>query len=158
MTAPVAAPLALPQGQFLHWEEVADDPTNISRILRRAGQRRLAFPVGRGAQRTPHAGWRDLRQPQKTLVELPQGPQLAGGGVFQNAGCCGLPVLHGAESDPRQDGPGDCLPGFSSAMGPGAKRRADVGNGVTECQPQGVVAVRKGPFLLRHCGASDAQP
>jgi len=67
-------------------EGVADDPTNISSVLRGTGKDCFACPVGYWAKFTTHAGWCDFRQSQKSLVDLPKRPLMAGHGLHPQRG------------------------------------------------------------------------
>ena len=78
---PLLRPALLERGFFRGG--VADDPTDISSVLRGAGKRRAALTVGRRENPSPDAGRRDFRQPKKSLVEVSRRSLMAGDDLHQ---------------------------------------------------------------------------
>ena len=78
---PLLRPALLERGFFRGG--VADDPTDISSVLRGAGKRQAALTVGRRKKPSPDAGRCDFRQPKKSLVEVSHRSLMAGDDLHQ---------------------------------------------------------------------------
>ena len=103
--------------------------------------------VGHGEERGVHAARRPAWQPPLCLVEMLQGPQLAGGRQIAG-GRDWLPGLRRTRAQPRRERPRHCKSPPGRGVGHGEERRAHTARRFPLVGAQGVVAVFTGARVV----------